>query len=130
VAKVNTVRDNDPPANYNLLLLRDTENLYQNTQKQNRIAHNMASALETEFKDYADKVKNLKSKPDNSELLTLYALFKQSTVGDCTGDRPGIFSPTDRAKYDAWKEREGMSKEDAMKEYIDLAKSMIEKYGL
>lgn len=86
--------------------------------------------LEQEFQEFAEKVKNLKSKPTNEELLQLYSLYKQATVGDCTGDRPGIFSPTERAKYDAWKEREGMPKEDAMKEYIELAKKLIEKYGL
>ena len=86
--------------------------------------------IETDFQEFADKIKNIKAKPDNNELLQLYALFKQATVGDATGERPGIFYQKERAKFDAWKEREGMEKEDAMKEYIELAQKMIEKYGI
>ena len=31
--------------------------------------------------------------------LRFYGLYKQATVGDVTTDRPGMFSPTDRAKW-------------------------------
>jgi len=41
------------------------------------------------FNEAAEKVKNLKERPANDELLTLYALFKQGTVGDNeTGEEP------------------------------------------
>jgi acyl-CoA-binding protein len=34
-------------------------------------------------------------------------------------DRPGLFAMKDRAKWDAWNSRKGLSKEDAMKAYIE-----------
>ena len=68
-------------------------------------------------------------KATNEEKLTCYGLFKQATVGDCAGDRPGMFSFEARAKYDAWKSREGMSKEEAMAAYIAEVDGQYEKYG-
>ena len=41
----------------------------------------------------------------------------------------GMFDMKGKAKHDAWTGRKGMSKEDAMKEYIDYAKQMLEKHG-
>jgi diazepam-binding inhibitor (GABA receptor modulating acyl-CoA-binding protein) len=31
--------------------------------------------------------------------LRFYGLYKQATQGDVATDRPGMFSPTDRAKW-------------------------------
>lgn len=35
------------------------------------------------FNKAAEEVKNLAAKPSDAEMLEIYALFKQSTVGDC-----------------------------------------------
>ena len=56
----------------------------------------------------------------NDTMLELYALYKQSTSGDVSGDRPGMLDLRGRAKYDAWAKRKGMTKDAAMKAYIDL----------
>ena len=40
------------------------------------------SCIVQEFLDAAEKVKNLKSKPNDTEMLELYGLYKQATVGD------------------------------------------------
>lgn len=82
------------------------------------------SNLNTQFQTAIDNSKQLTSRPDNDTLLLLYSLYKQATVGDVSGKRPGRFSPVDRAKYDAWAEREGLSTDEAMQQYIDLVKSL------
>jgi acyl-CoA-binding protein len=56
----------------------------------------------------------------NDVMLDLYALYKQATVGNATGDRPGMLDIKGRAKYDAWAKRKGMTKDAAMQAYIDL----------
>jgi acyl-CoA-binding protein len=56
----------------------------------------------------------------NDVLLELYALYKQATVGDAGGDRPGMLDVRGRAKYDAWAKRRGTSKDAAMESYIAL----------
>ena len=74
--------------------------------------------LEDVFKEAADKVKEVSS-VSNDDMLFLYGHFKQATVGDCNIERPGgLFNQKEKMKWDAWNERKGMSKDDAMKAYI------------
>jgi acyl-CoA-binding protein len=56
----------------------------------------------------------------NDTMLDLYALYKQATAGDVSGDRPGMLDLRGRAKYDAWAKHKGMSKDAAMTAYIAL----------
>ncbi|CAI0387494.1 unnamed protein product [Linum tenue] len=84
-------------------------------------------ALEQEeFKEYAEKAKSLPPATKDADKLVLYGLFKQSTLGSVNTNRPGMFSPTERAKWDAWKAVEGKSKEEAMTEYIAKVKQLME----
>jgi len=54
----------------------------------------------------------------NDVMLDMYALYKQATVGDAKGDRPGMLDIKGRAKYDAWAKKQGLSKDAAMEAYI------------
>ena len=73
-----------------------------------------------EFELAAAKVKTLTELPSNENLLELYALFKQATVGDNNTEMPGMFDLKGKAKWDAWTSKNGMSSEEAEKEYIAL----------
>lgn len=73
-----------------------------------------------DFQEAAVRVKTLKSAPSNSDLLELYALYKQATVGDVEGKQPGRLQMRERAKFDAWATHKGKSKDAAMQQYIDL----------
>ena len=86
--------------------------------------------LEKEFNAKADAVRNLESGPGNDKLLELYGLFKQSTVGDVNTARPGMLDMKGKSKWDAWNSRKGLSKEDAMKAYIEVAQGLIDTIGL
>ncbi|KRZ78187.1 Regulator of chromosome condensation [Trichinella papuae] len=89
----------------------------------------MEADLVKEFEEVAEQVRQLKSRPTDDELLELYALYKQATVGDASGEKPGVFDFKGKSKWEAWKKIKGMSKTDAMKEYIKKAKQIINKYG-
>lgn len=86
-------------------------------------------ALSDDFAAAQVKVKTLAKTPDASELLDLYALFKQATVGDVTGERPGMLDFKGRAKYDAWAGKRGGSKEASMQSYVALVEKLSAKYG-
>ncbi|XP_052003292.1 acyl-CoA-binding domain-containing protein 7-like [Xyrauchen texanus] len=86
--------------------------------------------LQAEFKQYAENVKKVKTRPTDQELLDLYGLYKQAVVGDINIDKPGIMDMKGKAKWEAWNSRKGMSNEDAMNAYISLAKDAIGKYGM
>jgi acyl-CoA-binding protein len=86
-------------------------------------------ALSDDFAAAQVRVKQLSKTPDASELLELYALFKQGTVGDVTGERPGMLDFKGRAKYDAWAGKRGGSKDAAMQSYVALVEKLAQKYG-
>ncbi len=72
------------------------------------------------FNSAVSQSKDLPSRPSNEDLLQLYALFKQGTDGDVSGDKPGGFDFKAIAKYSAWEEKKGTVKEQAMQEYVNL----------
>ena len=76
--------------------------------------------LSSQFEAAQARVKQLSRRPDNRDLLALYGLYKQATVGDATGSRPGALDFKGRAKYDAWSGYRGQSSEVCMREYIEL----------
>ncbi len=86
-------------------------------------------SLDEEFAAAQTRVKTLKSTPGPDELLELYALYKQATAGDASGDRPGMLDFKGRAKYDAWAARRGTTKESAMTAYNALVAKLAAKYG-
>ncbi len=82
------------------------------------------SDLATRFEQAVADSKKLPERPDNATLLKLYALFKQSTDGDVDGKRPGFTDMIGRAKWDAWNEIKGTSKDDAMQQYVSLIEDL------
>ncbi|KAK6483001.1 acyl-CoA-binding protein-like [Huso huso] len=85
---------------------------------------------QADFDKAAEEVKNLKSQPSDKEMLEIYSLFKQATVGDVNTARPGMLDFKGKAKWDAWDARKGMGKEDAMKAYIAKVEELKGKYGI
>jgi diazepam-binding inhibitor (GABA receptor modulator, acyl-CoA-binding protein) len=82
------------------------------------------SDLKKKFDDAAAAVKKLKEDPGNDVKLQLYALYKQGAEGDVAGKRPGFTDMIGRAKFDAWTKVKGLSKDEAMKKYVELVKSV------
>ena len=78
------------------------------------------SDLKQAFDRAVARSKTLSERPDNMTLLRLYALYKQGSDGDATGERPGFTDFVGRAKWDAWSALKGTSPDDAMRQYIDL----------
>ncbi len=86
-------------------------------------------SLQDDFNAAVAKSKELTKRPSNEELLTLYALFKQATEGDVSGDRPAGFDFKAIAKFDAWAEKKGISKDQASQEYIKLVETLHQQYA-
>jgi len=85
--------------------------------------------LKETFENAVARSKELTKRPDNEELLQLYAWYKQATEGDINGERPGGFDFKAIAKYDAWEEVKGTSREQAMTEYIALVEKLHQPYA-
>ena len=82
------------------------------------------SDIQVKFAAAAQDAKNLPRKPDDQTLLQLYAYYKQATIGDVSGKRPGFTDIVGRAKYDAWSKLKGKPEETAMQFYIELVERL------
>ena len=82
------------------------------------------SDLKQQFEQAAIDVKDLSERPDNDTLLRLYALYKQGSEGDVSGEKPGFFDFVGTAKYEAWGKLKGTAQDEAMKKYVDLVKKL------
>ncbi|KAF9974341.1 Acyl-CoA-binding domain-containing protein 1 [Actinomortierella ambigua] len=82
-----------------------------------------------QFEAAAERVQAFTTKPNNDELLEIYALYKQATVGDNTTARPGVFDLKGKAKWDAWAAKKGISQEDAEAQYIALVEKLAATYA-
>jgi acyl-CoA-binding protein len=82
------------------------------------------TAAPKEFEQAAIAAKSLPEQPDNNTLLKLYALYKQGSSGDVSGDKPGFMDFVGSAKYEAWSKLAGMSSADAQSQYIELVRKL------
>ncbi|XP_043493974.1 acyl-CoA-binding protein homolog [Polistes fuscatus] len=85
-------------------------------------------SLDEQFEAAEKAIKTLTKRPTDEELLELYALFKQATIGDCNTEKPGLFDMKGKAKWQSWNNKKGVSKEDAKKAYIEWVNNLMEKY--
>ncbi len=86
-------------------------------------------SLAEEFTAAQSKVRQLKQTPSNDDLLALYSLYKQATLGDAQGKRPGMLDFRGRAKFDAWATRKGMGRDAAIQAYVDLVTTLAQRLG-
>ncbi|GAC1373140.1 MAG: acyl-CoA-binding protein [Hymenobacter sp.] len=77
-----------------------------------------------EFEAASQRAQQLPAKPSNLVLLQLYALYKQATEGDASGERPGGFDFKAIAKFDAWTSLRGLSKDAARQQYVELVSEL------
>lgn len=77
--------------------------------------------LQARFEQAVADSKSLSDRPSNDTLLQLYSLYKQATEGDINIDPPSnAFDFVSKAKFDAWANLKGKTKEEAMQAYITL----------
>ena len=84
--------------------------------------------LKADFAKAQKDVKTLSKRPDNNDMLFLYAHFKQASEGDVSGSRPGMLDMVGRAKYDAWTKLKGSKPDAAMKAYVDKVGALLKSH--
>jgi acyl-CoA-binding protein len=89
------------------------------------------SELRSTFRAKADFMKTWKpaSTPSNRDRLELYALHKMAVSGDAPSSLSSATNAAERAKYQAWRSKSGISQEDAMKLYLQEADRQLRVYG-
>lgn len=81
------------------------------------------------FEEKAEEVRqktDVVNKLPDDKKLELYALFKQGSIGDNATDKPGMLDFKGKAKWEAWKEKSGISQEEAQQAYIELIEALFD----
>merc|ERR1712154_91299 len=109
-----------------VLSLSKERRYFQNSKGINERKRKMG--LEEDFQTAVDQVSNKINKTlSNEELLEVYALFKQASIGDCNTSRPGMMDFKGKAKWDAWNGKKGLGQDEAKQKYIELANQLKDK---
>ncbi len=87
------------------------------------------SSIEDDFQHYSRAVKLVSNRPSDEDLLILYGLYKQSTIGDCNTIEPGFFEFTEKSKWNSWNSYKGKGNQESMNLYIQKAKYVINNYS-
>lgn len=82
--------------------------------------------MDTAFESATRNVKNLTG-VSNDDKLAFYGFYKQAKFGPCNTGQPW-FNPVEQAKWSAWKKLGGMSKDDAMKAYVNLYQQKLKSH--
>lgn len=86
-------------------------------------------ALNGLFEAAQKRVNNLVARPTDAELLEIYALYKQATLGPCSVSCPGVLDFKGRAKWDAWNALGNMPRADAKFKYYEKSVVLADAYG-
>lgn len=81
--------------------------------------------MEQEFQAAVKRVNSSTVKVSDQVKLSFYSLYKQATVGKCNVSKPSFFDFVGKLKWDAWNKLGDMSKEDAMRKYIEVTDANI-----
>ena len=84
----------------------------------------MSADLNIKFNKAFNQLSDLEEVLAPDIMLKLYAYYKQSVSGD-TFSYDGQIDVRDAFKFNAWTQLNGMSQDDAKKQYIKLAKSIL-----
>lgn len=82
------------------------------------------------FNKAATYLQTLVSSLPQDKLLHFYARYKQATEGPCNIPKPGFFDFKGKQKWEAWKNMGDMSKDNAMKEYVDAMRETDPEWEL
>lgn len=80
--------------------------------------------LQQKFVESQEILKKFTKRPNDDELLHIYGLYKQSTIGDINIPRPGILAFKEKTKWNAWNSKKDMKRETAMQSYVDFVKAL------
>lgn len=85
----------------------------------------MNNSTEDKFQLAVEAIKNINFELTNDQKLDLYKYFKQGTIGDCNIEEPYFFKLKEHAKWNAWMSVEGLDRNQALLNYINLVNTII-----
>ncbi|CAF0840915.1 unnamed protein product [Didymodactylos carnosus] len=109
------------PANVNNIIMKRSQSA-SSVIKVNTIPdHDEQKHSESESESHSSAFQ-----PSNEMKLTFYGLYKQATIGPSKEPRPAFYNYVNRAKWDSWNKYRLLTKDQAMTEYINEIRKILE----
>lgn len=108
LTKITTTHKKGSSMEYNHLFLKKTNHVFEEAVKFVRLSTKKLS---------------------HEQRLTLYALYKQATIGPCKIDQPSAADFIARAKWDSWKSLDEMDVSIAQAKYIRYIEEIFPEFG-
>ena len=77
------------------------------------------------FRIACKEIRKLTVRPTDRELLQLYGLYKQATIGVNSTPQPWAINVRGRAKWEAWTSYKDLYQEQARDQYISVVKDLM-----
>lgn len=113
---------------FHLLFVIELKEITFNQNHFINLSKNKDMSLDKQFTQAQADTKTLTKRPSDSQLLDLYAFFKQATEGDNNTSKPGMFDIKGKFKWEAWKAKAGLSAAEAQQKYVDLVNGLLETH--
>tara|TARA_Y100000768_G_scaffold293297_1_gene227207 strand:+ start:15208 stop:15483 length:276 start_codon:yes stop_codon:yes gene_type:complete len=88
------------------------------------------NTLELKFNNACNLIKIYSKPVENKDLLYLYGMYKQATVGNCNIKEPPSYDIKEHAKWDEWNNNKNISKSIAMAFYISRVDELYTKLNV
>lgn len=75
--------------------------------------------LEENFNEHVNRMRSKETPTSDQDLLILYGLYKQVTIGNCNIVQPWTVQTEQYARWKAWYGIYGMNRDMAMRKYIE-----------
>ena len=83
--------------------------------------------LDNNFQAAVARINRMTEKQPDDVLLKLYGHYKVATTGKNTTSRPGMLDAKGRKKWEAWKEVENLTVEQAKAYYVQIVLDIVKK---
>ncbi|EFA10395.1 putative acyl-CoA-binding protein [Tribolium castaneum] len=84
-------------------------------------------SLDEKFKSACDQIRQFTKRPSDSDMLEVYSLYKQATVGDINTPKPSEAKA--KAKWEAWSGKKGLNANVAKEQYVAKIKALAPTYA-
>lgn len=122
----------------NTVQIAEPNRMNGNSKKNNHIAkasvnnksHSNSMSIEEKFNAAVDVIRNLPKngsfQPSDQLKLKFYSLFKQAKEGCNKAPKPPFYDVVARYKWDSWTKLGDMTKEEAMQNYVNELKQIVD----
>ncbi|CAH0556154.1 unnamed protein product [Brassicogethes aeneus] len=84
-------------------------------------------SLDDKFNSACQEIKRFTKRPPDSDMLEVYSLYKQATVGDNNIPKPSEAKA--KAKWEAWSKKRGVNPNTAKEQYVVKVLSLASSYA-